>query len=103
MLVVDGAGGHEREVLVGLADAPDVVQRLVVGRAREHLPDARLAGHATIPRRRIVARASARMRSFVHIGSHTTSTSTRSTSGSARTAARMSSSMKSIAGQPIAV
>ena len=108
VLVVDGAGRDERQVLVGLGDRPDVVQRILVGLAGEDLPDGlvpagRIDAHATIPSRRISSRASARMRLFVHTGSQTTSISTASTSGSARHASRMSSWMNSIAGQPIAV
>ena len=62
----------EREVLVGLGDGADVVKRVDVGLAREDLPD-RLAGaaHTTIPRRRIVSRASSRIRSLVQTGSQT--------------------------------
>src|ERR1700722_15448256 len=74
LLVVDRARGHNCQVLVTFGHRADVVQRLFVGLAGEHFPDGLIgAAHTTIPSRRMVSRASARMRSFVQIGSHTTS------------------------------
>src|SRR5262249_4057702 len=94
----------QREVLVHLGDGADVVEWLLVLHSCEHLPDRFIgAAHTRIPSSRIVCRAFARSRSLVHTGSHTTSSATSSTAGSASSAWRMSSSMNSIAGHPIAV
>src|SRR6185503_7083168 len=108
LLVVDRARSDLSQVLVVLADGPDMVQRLLVALAGEDLPDLgrSLSGpvaHATIPRLRMRARASSRIRLRVQTGSHTTSMRTMSTSGSRSSRSRMSSSMNSIAGQPMAV
>src|SRR5690242_4274957 len=105
LLVVDRARGYEGKVLVVLGDGADVVKRLLVGLAREDLPDAGAGerAHATIPRRRIVALASSLIMLRVQTGSQTTSMRTSSTSGSCRSRSRMSPSMNSVAGQPIAV
>src|SRR4029079_4824656 len=100
LLVVDRAGADEREILVVLGDGADVMQRLLVGLAGEDLPDRAPAHQATIPRPRMVSRASSRIILRVHTGSQTTSMRRSCTSGSCRSRSRMSSWMKSIAGQP---
>src|SRR6202030_248848 len=104
LLVVDRPRAEHRELLVGLGHRADVVERLLVLLAGEHLPHGLLRpAHTAIPSSRIRARASSRIRSLVQTGSQTTSIRTSSTSGSASSASRMSSWMKSMAGQPIVV
>src|SRR4029453_12494303 len=105
LLVVDRAGAHEGEGLVVLGHGAHMVQGLFVGLACEDLPDPGgvQGAHATIPRRRIVARASSLILLRAQTGSQTTSMRTSSTSGSCRSRSRMSPSMNSVAGQPIAV
>src|SRR5712692_2702048 len=61
------------------------------------------ASHADIPQVRIISMPSSLSRAFVHTGSHTTSICTVTTPGSRSKRSRISSSINSVAGQPIAV
>src|SRR5207248_8088696 len=59
--------------------------------------------HAEIPQVRIISMPSSLKRAFVHTGSHTISMFTCFTPGSCNRRVRMSSMIKSMAGQPMAV
>src|SRR5581483_11408208 len=116
--VVNAAGIDLCQLYIIGHDIADLVQRLVIFAARVNQPDTALIEritprlflcfyncitHADTPQVRIISIPSSLRRAFVHTGSQTTSILTSLTSGSCNRRSRISSMMKSIAGQPIAV
>src|SRR5579864_1812725 len=101
VLVVDALGKEHGHLGIIRGDSAHLVEGLVIFAARKDEPGA--MRHTARPRSFIVLRADRERRRLVHMGSHTTSMSTRSTPGSRSSRARMSSWIISMAGQPIAV
>src|SRR5207302_5065269 len=109
LLVVGRARIRHGQVIIGRDDAADLVERVSPGLASEHvvLPHVLVhpgVGHQTeSPQASNAARPSGVSRDADHGGFHRTSSLTSMTPGSRKSRSWMSSTIMSLAGQPMAV